>query len=129
MKSFFIGLLIVVLNFSVAIAQVANSVFLACDPDPEAFEYVIEMDGSEIFRGEPLEYDGTDSNGKPATIIVDIKAEIEPDALHLVRAKAVNAWGDESEWTDPLEFTYSSRKGGAIFERKQVQVPAMLRIL
>ena len=66
--------------------------FVVCDPQDGVMAYVLEFDGKE-YEGEAL----PDGSAK-----FDIGyTETGP---HKVRLKAVNVFGDWSEWSDPFDF-------------------------
>ena len=119
MKKVLLTLLIIgiILSSSLAFAQP----FLACDPDPNVSEYIVELDGVEYPASPAIDV-------RPdATIIVDLDGMITYQTLHTIRVKAVNIWNDESEWTLPFEFMVSS--GGGVTVRQIPNTPNVLRLI
>jgi len=113
-------LLIAVLSVFIATTALAQP-YLGVDPDSSAEKYIIEADGVVYEAEFPIE------QREHVTLIFDLSEILQQSSTHIIRAKAVNAWGDESEWSVPLEFMLSD--GGTIIVRQQPGIPTMLRII
>lgn len=94
---------------------------LACDPDINANEYVVEFDEVVLESAPPIEVRVDD------TVIIDLAGMITQGQHHYVRVLAVNDWGDVSEWSSPLEFMLSDE--GIVIIRQQPEAPNVLRLL
>ena len=95
--------------------------FLACDPDINANEYVVEFDEVVLESAPPIEVRADD------TVIIDLAGMITQGQHHYVRVLAINDWGDVSEWSTPLEFMLSDED--IVIIRQQPAAPNVLRLL
>jgi len=100
-------------------AGLPQGVYLGCNPNPAADQYIVEVNGTEYGPFAPLKIKAA------VTIIMEIESLLVAGTLYEVRAKAVNVFGDESEWTDPFEFFYSG--GGIIVTRTAPDPPSIIR--
>jgi hypothetical protein len=103
------------------VTGVSAAPFLGVDPDPDHSEYIIELDGIEHGPFAAVEDRGD------VIIVFDFDTMLQSGETYSVRVLGINAWGDESEWSVPLEFALTG--GGTVIERRQPDAPSVLRIL
>ena len=96
--------------------------FLAVDTDANHAEYIVELDGVEFGPAIAIE-----DRGEDGMVIFDLDGLIAPGNIYTIRCKGLNAWGDESEWSVPLDFAVSG--SGTVTERQDPDAPTVLRIL
>ena len=86
MKQWGIAIAILLLSiFVIWLALTYGSPFLACDPQENVTEYVIDIDGEQHTTSYPMKFD----------------LSIISEGQHTIKAKASNMWG-ESDWSETL---------------------------
>ena len=97
--------------------------FLAVDFDANHDQYILEFDGQVYQASDPIEH----RNDNTETVTHDLGTLITPKVIHTVRLKAISPYGEESGWSDPLEFMLSET--GTIVLRQTPASPKQLRLL
>lgn len=114
MKRLLLAVLLSIVFVTAGYAQTL-SLLLACDPDPKAVKYIMEINGTEHPAAPPVSVDPNQ------TIVADIGDKVALNDSHTIRLKAMSRWGDTSDWSVPLEFWLSPT--GTVIVRQPPEVP------
>ena len=112
----------ILIAFALTCSVAFGAPFLAVDPDPDHAQYIVEFNGVEYPPASAIENRGVDG-----VIVFDLDGLLESGQTYSIRVMGVNPWGDESDWSAPLEFGVSGE--GTVFERRTPNAPTVLRIL